>query len=125
MDLLLLNPPWFSFQPFNSVDYFYIEIIAPTSTSFGSFNDDTFEFKNIYPNPVKSKSKFYFISGESDVFDFLVYNTFGKIVYSSKINAHRGVNSSDINVDSFLNGIYTIVLKSNSKTISTRMLVVN
>jgi hypothetical protein len=123
---LAINVPLLgTYTQLDTVDYFYIEIIAPTSTSFGSFNDETFEFKNIYPNPVKSESEFYFISGEIYNLYFLVYNTFGEIVYSSKINALRGVNSSVINVDNYLNGIYTIVLKSDSKTISTRMLVVN
>lgn len=123
---LAINVPLLgTYTQLDTVDYFYIEIIAPTSTSFGSFNDETFEFKNIYPNPTKSESKFYFISGESEILDLLVYNTFGEIVYSSKINALKGVNSSIINVDNYLNGIYTIVLKSYSKTISTRMLVVH
>ena len=44
---------------------------------------------------------------------------------TSKINANRGVNSSVLNVDNYINGIYTIILKSDYKTISTRMVVVN
>ena len=109
----------------DTVDYFYIEIIAPTSTSFGSFNDETFEFKNIYPNPVKAECNLYFISGKSDVLNLIIYNTLGEIVSTSKINANRGVNSSVLNVDNYINGIYTIILKSDYKTISTRMVVVN
>ena len=123
---LAINVPLLgTYTQLDTVDYFYIEIIAPTSTSFGSFNDETFEFKNIYPNPVKAECNLYFISGKSDVLNLIIYNTLGEIVSTSKINANRGVNSSVLNVDNYINGIYTIILKSDYKTISTRMVVVN
>ena len=121
---LAINVPLIgTFTQVDTVDYFFIEITDATSTNLGSFNDNSFEILNIYPNPIQNNSKIYFITGISEKVNILIYNTLGNIVFDNLLRSNRGVNDLNLNLSQLSDGIYTIVLKSNNKTTSSKIIV--
>jgi len=121
---LAINVPLLgTYTQVDTVDYFFIEITSATSNDIGYFNDNSFEIKNIYPNPIKNNSKLYFITGNSKKINLVIYNTLGNIVSDQFLTSNRGVNDINLNLSHLSDGIYTIVLKSDNKSISSKIIV--
>ena len=102
-----------------------LEIVDNTTSVVNQFNNQTFEFKSLFPNPVTNQAKIKFITGKSDDIMFRIYNLLGRQVYFREVSASRGVNSIDINAAIFPNGIYMYSINNGEKIISKRMIIAN
>lgn len=104
------------------IDYYYLEVSAPTST-INQFNNNTFELKAAYPNPVKEQAKIQFISGESADILFNVYSLLGEKLETQFISSSRGVNTINLNTSSYSKGIYLYSINNGNKILTQRMVV--
>ena len=102
-----------------------IEIVDNTTSIIHQFNNQTFELRSPFPNPVENHAKIQFISGKSDDIVFRVYNLLGKQIYLRKIRATRGVNTIDINTSSYSEGIYLYSINNGNQVLTKRMVVKN
>jgi len=103
-----------------------IEIVDNTPSSvIYQFNNETFELKSPFPNPVTNQTEIKFITGKSDDIMFRIYNLLGKQVYFREIRSTKGINSIDINTTNFPDGIYLYSINNGEKVISKRMVIAN
>jgi hypothetical protein len=102
-----------------------IEIVDNTTSVIHQFNNETFKLKNIFPNPATNQAKIQFISGKSDDIMFRIYNLMGKLVYLKDIRANRGLNSIDVNISNFPDGIYMYSINNGETVLIKRMVVAN
>ena len=102
-----------------------IEIVDNTTSVIHQFNNQTFTLKGIFPNPATNQAKIQFISGKSDDIMFRIYNLMGKLVYLKDIRANRGLNSIDINISNFPDGIYMYSINNGETVLTKRMIVAN
>ena len=101
-----------------------IEIVDDNTTSvMHQFNNQTFELKSLFPNPVINQAEIKFISGKSDDIIFRIYNLLGKQVYFREIRAIKGINSIDINTTDFPDGIYLYSINNGEEVLAKRMIV--
>lgn len=107
------------------IDYYYIEILDNTTSTINQFDNNTFELKNIYPNPVNDQSKIQFITGEPKDVVFSVFNYLGEKIDEQIITANRGVNDIFINANNYPNGMYLYSINNGEKIISKRMVIAN
>jgi len=102
-----------------------IEIVDNTTSVIHQFNIQTFKLKGIFPNPATNQAKIQFISGKSDDIMFRIYNLMGKLVSLKDIKANRGLNSIDINISNFPDGIYMYSINNGETVLTKRMIVAN
>ena len=102
-----------------------IEIVDNTTSVIHQFNNQTFELKSPFPNPVTNQAEIKFITGKSDDIMFRIYNLLGKQVYFREIRATNGANSIDINTTNFPDGIYLYSINNGEKFLTQRMIVAN
>jgi len=102
-----------------------IEIVDNTTSVIHQFNSQTFTLKGIFPNPATNQAKIQFISGKSDDIMFRIYNLMGKLVYLKDIRSNRGLNSIDINISNFPDGIYMYSINNGETVLTKRMVVAN
>jgi len=102
-----------------------IEIVDNITSVIHQFNNQTFELKSPFPNPVANQAEIKFITGKSDDIMFRIYNLLGKQVYFREIRSTKGINSIDINTTDFTDGIYLYSINNGEKIISKRMIVAN
>ena len=100
-----------------------IEIVDNTTSVLHQFNDQSFEFISIVPNPVINQAQIKFIAGKSDDIIFRIYNLLGRQVYLRKFSAIGGINSIDINAAIFQNGIYMYSINNGKNIITKRMII--
>jgi hypothetical protein len=56
---------------------------------------------------------------------FRIYNLMGKLVYLKDIRVNRGLNSIDINISNFPDGIYMYSINNGETVLTKRMVVAN
>jgi len=100
-----------------------IEIVDNTTSVIHQFNNQTFELKSPFPNPVTNQAEIKFVSGKSDDIMFRIYNLLGKQVYFREIRAIKGINSIDINTTDFPDGIYLYSINNGEEVLAKRMIV--
>jgi len=104
---------------------YVLEIVDNTTSVIHQFNNQTFELKSPFPNPATNQAKIQFISGKSDDIMFRIYNLMGKLVYLQDIRANRGLNSIDVNISNFPDGIYMYSINNGETVLIKRMVVAN
>ncbi len=109
----------------DTLDYYVLEIADSTGVGVGitTFEDQSFELRNAFPNPVKDEAKIQFIKGTQGTVEFTVTNLLGAVVEKRTIRAKRGVNDIYINTEEFPNGIYLYSLSSGNSVLTKRMIV--
>ena len=75
------------------------------------------------PNPFSDKSEIRFTSVSSSDVEFKVFNLLGSVVYSSNFKSVKGVNTINMEANSFSPGVYMYSVKNGANTITTRMVV--
>ena len=103
----------------------YIISIGSASSVINQFNNQTFDLKSPFPNPVEDNAKIQFISGKSEDIIFRVYNLLGKEVEYKIILSTRGVNTIDINTSSYSEGVYLYSINNGTQLVTKRMVVKN
>jgi hypothetical protein len=106
------------------IDYYYIEI-SPTTSIINTFDNNTFELKGVYPNPIINQAKIQFISGNADNIVFTVYNLLGEEIDLQLISSNKGVNTINLNTSMYSDGIYLYSINNGSKLQTKRMVVKN
>ena len=106
------------------IDYYYIEIGAATST-INAFDNNTFELKSVYPNPIIDQARFQFISGDFGSNVFKIYNLLGEEMESRVVYSNIGVNSIHVNTSSYPEGIYLYSINNGYQVLTKRMVVSN
>lgn len=106
------------------IDYYYIEILAATST-INAFDNTTFELKSIYPNPVADQTRVQFISGNAEPTLFKIYNLLGEEIESSVVYSNRGVNTIYVNTSLYPEGMYLYSINNGKQILTKRMVVSN
>jgi len=107
-------------QPF-VVDWYQIEIIAPTNV--GTLDRNKFQVKQNIPNPFNYKSKIEFYIPYTDITTIKIYNVLGDELKSEEIQALRGINNYSLHASDFTNGIYFYKLSYSEQTITKRFVV--
>ena len=112
------------FQQQDVIDYYFIDILDNTTFTVNNYNKNTFELMDVYPNPSVNNVKIQFISGEPESILFRVYNLLGKEIESLLIKSNKGVNTINLPISSYKNGIYLYSV-SNGNNIQTKRMLVN
>ncbi len=87
----------------------------------------TVEFKkeninSVYPNPANNLVYVdFFLNNDATDIKILFYNNLGQIVKTKSVNALKGNNTFDVSTGELSNGIYTVRIISNSKTIANNI----
>lgn len=106
----------------DDIDYYYIEISASTST-FNQLTSNSFELKEVLPNPVVTNARIQFTSGSNEKILFRVYNMLGEEIESQVFLSNRGVNTLNINTSNYSRGMYLYSI-SNGKEMQTKRMIV-
>ena len=104
---------------------YVLEIVDNTTSVIHQFNNQTFELKSPFPNPVTNQAEIKFITGKSDDIMFRIYNLLGKQVYFREIRSTKGINSIDINTTDLPDGIYLYSINNGVTVLTKRMIVAN
>lgn len=80
-----------------------------------SFDSNSIKSFMIYPNPVKNNLRFSFKNNTESPTNIIIYNILGETVFENNYNSKPKVNDLQIDVSSFSNGYYFIVLYSGQK----------
>ena len=107
------------------IDYYYLEVLNGTTSTLNQFNDLTFDLKGVFPNPAVNNAKIQFITGKPESVTFKVYNLLGEEVDSKTINSQRGVNTINVNTNSYSEGIYLYSINNGNEILTKRMIVKN
>ena len=102
-----------------------IEIVDNTTSIIHQFNNETFEFKGLFPNPVTNQAKIQFVSGIPENIMFKIYNLLGEEIESQLILSLRGVNTININTSSYSEGIYLYSINNGKQLLTKRMVIAN
>jgi hypothetical protein len=119
------NIPVLSTYTINDTIDYYTITISGVSAVFDKLDNQTFELRDVFPNPVNSQSKIQFISGEPKDIIFSVFNYLGEKMDEQIIAANRGVNDIFINANNYPNGMYLYSINNGEKIISKRMVIAN
>lgn len=104
------------------IDYYYLDIVNATST-INYINRETFELKDVFPNPVNNNTKIQYVLGEDADISFELHNLLGEKVKSKLIKSQRGVNSFYVNVSNLTEGIYLYSI-TNGNVIKTKKMII-
>ena len=108
----------------DTIDYYTITISALSSV-FDKLYENSFELKDILPNPVNSNAKIQFISGNSADVVFTVFNHLGEKIEEKHIAASRGVNDIEVSANDYANGMYLYSINNGMQIESKRMIIAN
>lgn len=82
-----------------------------------NFPVETLRGFNVYPNPTKNNLNLDFLAPNSgNSYTLSIFNALGQIVLSKTINAHKGLNQLQIDVQDLTQGAYTIQLANSNKS---------
>lgn len=104
---------------------YYIEILDNTTSVFNQYNNNTFELRDVFPNPVNNNARIQFISGTPEEVVLKIYNLLGEEVEYQIIISTRGVNTIDINTSSYPEGMYLYSINNGGQLLTKRMVVNN
>ena len=97
-----------------SADGYEISIIAPpTGTLLSTANDFDLDLK-VYPNPTEGSTFLNFFSEKNEAAQIRVVNLTGKMVFQENVNVSRGKNQINLDFGQLTEGLYIMVIESNS-----------
>lgn len=101
----------------------YRSVVVANSAGVETLDLTKFDVEQNAPNPFSGKSEIRFSSVNNTDVEFKVFNLLGSVVYDSKFKAEKGVNSINIEANSFAPGAYIYSVKNGDQTITKRMIV--
>ena len=101
----------------------YRSIVVANSASVETLDLTKFDVDQNSPNPFSGKSEIRFSSVAPTNVEFKVFNLLGSVVYDNKFKAEKGVNTINIEANSFAPGVYMYSIKNGDQTITKRMIV--
>ena len=111
--------------PLKGLNYYRIKQVDKSGKfTYGNVVSINFTTNNntlkLYPNPAKEIVTFSFYAKEQGLFVANIINAKGVVVKAINLYATYGDNNKQINLAGLSKGNYTIVLKNNNQTISSR-----
>ena len=79
----------------------------------------------MFPNPASKNVKIQFISGSTDDIILNVYNLLGEVQESLIIKSVLGINTINLSLSSFKNGLYLYSINNGNQVLTKRMMVSN
>jgi hypothetical protein len=76
-----------------------------------------------FPNPTNGKTTIRIESTVSDKFEFSVTDLLGRTIQTRPLSIQAGLNTFDLDVTSFPNGVYIYNLTKGSRTVSNKLIV--
>ena len=79
----------------------------------------------MFPNPASKNVKIQFISVSTDDIILNVYNLVGEVQESLIIKSVLGINTINLSLSSFKNGLYLYSINNGNQVLTKRMMVSN
>jgi len=113
------------FQPFMQVLEFpgYVIDINPAGIETIAVNSETFILNQNFPNPTNGNTTIQFITGNNNSVDFTVSNLLGDIIYNKEITTKRGVNTIDLDISDYPDGVYLYNITNGKNKLTKRMII--
>lgn len=90
----------------------------------GSYGNGLFEFLMAYPNPTEGNFTIKYVMDQPEQLNVEIYNSIGQRSFSGIENPESpGVHERVINGQNLSSGIYTVVLRSGTKSMSKQIVV--
>ncbi len=108
--------------------YEYIEgykIIVTSATGLEAFHEDNFSLFQNYPNPSLGITDIRFNSSKSNDVIFKVYNLLGEEIESRLISSLKGINTINLNTQSYSEGVYLYSINNGFEILTRRMIIKN
>lgn len=106
-----------------TLSYYVINVLPPAGMK-ENITKENFGLQNA-PNPTSSKTSIRFITNDESAAKISVYDILGNKIYDEKIKTTNGLNTYDLNVGDFSNGIYFYTVNYKSYSESKRLIVNN
>lgn len=88
-----------------------------------SANSNTFSVGQNLPNPANGLTEIPVTMPVSGLVDLKVSDLIGKVVYSTRVAAQKGMNSIPVNTSAMRKGIYVYTVTTGANSISKRMII--
>ena len=82
---------------------------------------EAFEITNLIPNPTNGEVAIFFTADFEGALKLDLYNMTGQLVHTEMITASRGVNSWKLDLSTYAEGVYNIVLDNNKLQVRERV----
>lgn len=79
---------------------------------------------NIFPNPAKDIATIHFISNDKSDVDLKIISIDGRIVYTKRLDSNE-TNQHSIDISSWQNGVYGVVLYTGTTIVSGKFIKTN
>ena len=107
------------------IDYYFINIVDNTTFTIDKYDISSFDLRDVFPNPASKNVKIQFISGSTDDIILNVYNLLGEVQESLIIKSVLGINTINLSLSSFKNGLYLYSINNGNQVLTKRMMVSN
>lgn len=101
----------------------YKIIVVDTTNAINDRVSEKFELLQNTPNPFSGITEIRFNAPKPANCEFSVCNILGEVVFKSRINAARGMNTITFNGREFQKGLYLYKLTNGTQTITKRMTI--
>ena len=115
------------FQPFQQVLSFsgYVIDINPAGIETILVNNETFILNQNFPNPTNGNTTIHFISGTGNNVTFTISNILGDVLINDVINTTKGVNTIDLDISKYPDGVYLYSISNGINKLTKRMIISN
>jgi hypothetical protein len=100
-----------------------IVVVDTSGSGIANVNMEKFNVYQNSPNPFSFKTNILFTSPVAEIFQFIVYNLLGEVVYKQSVNANTGNNKIEFSAANLPSGIYMYKLNNKAQTITRRMII--
>lgn len=114
-----------TFQQDDIIDYYYLNIVDNTTFTINQYDVSSFDLLDVYPNPASTNTKIQFICGSTDDIILNIYNLLGEVKETFIIKSIVGVNTINLSLSSFQNGLYLYSINNGNQVLTKRMIVSN
>lgn len=113
------------FQPFQQVLSFtgYVIDVNPAGIETISLTNETFILNQNFPNPSNGNTTIQFIAGDNTNVNFTISNLLGDVIKNDIINTKRGVNTIDLDISDYPDGVYLYSITNGKNKLTKRMII--
>jgi len=113
------------FQPFSQVLTFtgYVIDINPAGIETIAVNNETFILNQNFPNPTNGNTTIQFIAGNGNNVTFTISNLLGDILVNDIITTKKGVNTIDLDISNYPDGVYLYSISNGKNKLTKRMII--
>ena len=113
------------FQAFQQVLSFsgYVIDINPAGIETILVNNETFILNQNFPNPTNGNTTIQFISGTGNNVTFTISNILGDVLVNDVINTTKGVNTIDLDISEYPDGVYLYTISNGTNKLTKRMII--